>query len=286
MPNQSVLRDIHVYDLGNSFNSYITGLIEGDGTIIIPTKERNYKGKLLYPSIEISFHASDYPLAQAILKQLGQGSLNKKPKAAAYILTVNSNEGILFLVTLLNGNFRGPKYYRFKAFIEYLNANHPNLNLVCLPLDVSSLNSNAWFAGFMEADASFQVRATVERVAMSWELTQARTTKFGYSNYDLILNIANFLGVSVNPIRSDRFNPQYRVRTSTVKSHLILSQYLVKFPLQSTKQLNFKAWESLISYFQTGTHSSNLVAFTKVKSSINNNRTEFNWNHLIIGLFK
>ena len=38
--------------LNDSFCSYISGLIEGDGTIIVPTKERSIKGKINYPSVE------------------------------------------------------------------------------------------------------------------------------------------------------------------------------------------------------------------------------------------
>src|ERR1700730_15073932 len=52
------------------FISYLTGLIEGDGTIIVPKTERSYKGKLNYPSIQIVFHLKDFPLALLIQKNL------------------------------------------------------------------------------------------------------------------------------------------------------------------------------------------------------------------------
>jgi hypothetical protein len=38
-----------------NFACYLTGLIEGDGSIIIPKTERSLKGKLNYPSIKIAF---------------------------------------------------------------------------------------------------------------------------------------------------------------------------------------------------------------------------------------
>ncbi len=60
------------------FISYLTGLIEGDGTIIVPKTERSTKGKLNYPSIQIVFHLKDLPLALLIQKNLGFGSLIKK----------------------------------------------------------------------------------------------------------------------------------------------------------------------------------------------------------------
>ena len=61
-----------------NFASYLTGLIEGDGTIIVPKTERSIKGKLNYPSIQIAFNLKDLPLALIIQKTLGCGSISKK----------------------------------------------------------------------------------------------------------------------------------------------------------------------------------------------------------------
>jgi hypothetical protein len=55
---------------------YLAGLIEGDGTILVPKTERSSKGKLNYPYIQISFDSRDLPLAIIIQKTLGFGSLN------------------------------------------------------------------------------------------------------------------------------------------------------------------------------------------------------------------
>lgn len=56
---------------------YLAGLIEGDGTIIVPNTTRNSKGKLLYPSIKIVFFKKkmDLPLALLILKIMGKGTI-------------------------------------------------------------------------------------------------------------------------------------------------------------------------------------------------------------------
>lgn len=46
-------------------NYYLTGLIEGDGTIYVPKTERCLKtNRILYPSIEIIFNEKDLDLAQ------------------------------------------------------------------------------------------------------------------------------------------------------------------------------------------------------------------------------
>jgi hypothetical protein len=57
------------------FLSYLAGLIEGDGTIIIPKIERSFKGKLYYPSLQIAFDLRDLPLAIIIQQKLKHGSL-------------------------------------------------------------------------------------------------------------------------------------------------------------------------------------------------------------------
>lgn len=63
--------------MGN-LGSYLAGLIEGDGTIIVPSKTRSPKGKLYYPSVQIVFHLKDLPLAQVINQAIGHGSLQIK----------------------------------------------------------------------------------------------------------------------------------------------------------------------------------------------------------------
>ena len=127
------------------FISYFTGLIEGDGTIIVPKTERSSKGKLNYPSIQIVFHLKDLPLALVIQKNLGYGSLIRKKGVNAYVLYVNNNEGILKLVHLLNGNMRTPKIYSLYNLIDWLNNKNKELNLSKLPLNSKSLENDACY---------------------------------------------------------------------------------------------------------------------------------------------
>jgi hypothetical protein len=78
------------------------------------------------------------------------------------------------------------------------------------------------------------------RLALSFELSQARTTHNGLSTESFLTLIADFLGVSLNPIRGDRKHPQYRIRTSTIGSNILLAQYLSNYPLLGTKYHDFK----------------------------------------------
>lgn len=69
------------------------------------------------------------------------------------------------------------------------------------------------------------------RVACSFELSQKRTSQKGVDQLNHVKDIGDFLKVSVNPIRGNRAEPLYRIRTSTVESNTILSSYLARHPL-------------------------------------------------------
>ena len=95
--------------LEGNLGHYLAGLIEGDGTIIVPSRIRSPKGKLYYPSIQVAFHLKELPLALTILKAIGQGSLKRVKRAQAYTLYINSLPGVVKVVELINGKMRTPK---------------------------------------------------------------------------------------------------------------------------------------------------------------------------------
>jgi len=105
-------------EFNSKFASYLAGLIEGDGSIIVPKTERSTKGKLNYPSIQIVFDLRDFPLALIIQSKLNQGSISRKKGVNAYVLTINKLEGIILLVNLINGYMRTPKIYALYRLID------------------------------------------------------------------------------------------------------------------------------------------------------------------------
>ena len=132
------------------FCSYLAGLIEGDGTIIVPKKERSDKGKLYYPSIQIVFDARDLPLGVIIQKELGFGSLSKTKGSNAYRLNFYSYESVIILVEMINGYMRTVKINNLYKLIEFLNIKY-NLNILKKPKDISPIDSNSWLSGFIDA---------------------------------------------------------------------------------------------------------------------------------------
>lgn len=223
------------------FSYYLTGLIEGDGTIVTPTTLRSPKGNLNYPSIQIVFHLKDLPLALLIQKELGVGSLSRKKGVDASILTINSYEGILLIISLINGKMRTPKIYSLNALIDFLNKTK-GTSIEKYSVSIEPLHLNPWLSGFIEADASFQVRTTLSgkypKLECKLEISQRREDHKGHDNLQFLSYIAEFLETEVKKIRSDRPKPEYRVRTTNLKGNILAKNYLLQFPLFGTKYLD------------------------------------------------
>ena len=125
------------------FCSYLTELVEGDGTIIVPKLARSPKGMLYYPSIQIAFDVRDLPLAVILQKELGFGSISNTKGTNAIRFSINNFEGIITTVKLMNGYFRTPKIVMFNRLIDFLSQKYPSLLLSKKEIDNSKLDSNA-----------------------------------------------------------------------------------------------------------------------------------------------
>ena len=267
------------------FASYLAGLIEGDGSIIVPDTDRDSKGRKRYPSIQIAFHAKDLPLALMIQKVIGHGSVAKTKGKNAYRLTINNLEGWIRVVTLINGNMRTPKINALYGLIDYLNNNGQNINK--LALDSSPINSNAWFSGFIDADGSFSIRVTdvgkyPAKVECKFEIEQRQMDISGFSLLDILSKFAAFLLTEVKVTRGSTNNPKFRVRTTTTRANYNLIDYLTKFPLFSGKYLDYLVWVDVVNMFKAGEHKSQTGRdrIKELRQIINDNRTIFTWDHL------
>lgn len=274
-------------NINNNFASYLTGLIEGDGTIIVPKTERSVKGKLNYPSIQIVFHLRDFPLAQIIQKELNTGSLCRMKGINAYLLKISDMKGILLLVNILNGHMRTSKINTLYKLIDWLNVKNENLNLIKKPLDTSSLNSNAWLSGFIEADGSFSVFLNKKSIRLRFSLTQTSVNKFGNSNEEIMNNLAYLFGVKLSSYqrKNTPFSLELTVKTQSIKSNEILIDYLKKFPLWSSKYLDYIDWLKAFETFKKVSNLNNksediFHEVLSIKEKINSRRTIFIWDHL------
>jgi hypothetical protein len=282
----SSLPIINFRKYNSNFSYYLAGLIEGDGTIIVPKTERSDKGKLFYPSIQIAFNLKDLPLALLIQKNLGHGSLIRKKGINAYLLTINNLEGIILIVNLINGKLRTPKIHSFWNLIDWLNNKNIKLNIIKKSLNNSSLLDNSWLSGFIEAVGQFNVRNTIKstkpKVECKFELSQIQNDHRGNNNLFFLEEIAKLLITSVKSIRMNTLHPQYRVRTTNIRANIVLENYLSVYPLFGIKYLDYIDWLKVLSLFKNGEHKNKtgIEKLNFIKLNMNDKRTIFIWDHL------
>lgn len=132
-------RDSHSNREGESlFNEWLSGLIDGDGSLLI-----NKKG---YISCEITMSLKDEYALRYIQNKLG-GSVKLRSGVKTLRYRLHNKEGILNLISRINGKIRHSS--RLKQ-----------LNLICLKLNIKMLepdklhNKHGWFSGFFDADGT------------------------------------------------------------------------------------------------------------------------------------
>ena len=267
------------------FCSYLAGLIEGDGSIIVPQKERSNNGKLYYPSIQIVFDARDFPLGVMIQKELGFGSLSKTKGVNAYRLSFNSIEGLLVIIGMVNGYMRTVKINMLYKLIDFYN-NKYNLNIIKKEIDISPIDSNSWLSGFIEADGHFYVNLNKKASSLSCKfyLNQSSKNHLGLDKIEIMKNISQFLNVKI-AIRGNKkyLNyKEYSITTNSVNNNLILINYLDKYPLFSSKHLNYIDFKTIVNIIINKEHktSTGKEKIALIKSGMNNRRTEFYWDNL------
>ena len=279
------LRDSTPKFVRSDLDYYLAGLIEGDGSIYVPSQKRSVKGKKLYPCIEITFHLEDLPLALIIQQRLGSGSIHRKAKSNAYLLTINSLSGILKIIEFIHGKLRTPKINRFNELLDFV---FPLRDFVKLPKDTSPMSENAWLAGFIEADGCFYLRITQNKPKISFGLALEQRIydlKNNQNLKDVMEEISFFLSSKLKTLqrtRAERTNNSYRIVTQSERSNDILMRYLERFPLFSSKFLNYQDWKEgfLLIKKREGSIKQNIDKLLPIKEKMNMRRKDYVWDHL------
>jgi hypothetical protein len=242
------VRTFHA-DTTNQLGYYMAGFIEGDGSIILRQGER----EKISPKIVFTFGKNEIPMYEKLQKILNTGTIYSE-KTGVCRYSIANADAVINTINLVNGKFRTPKILALYKAIDNLNK-WRNTNLVKLPLDNSSLDSNAWFAGFIDTDGHFSIKltggygsdetVTRGRVQCVFSLNQIelnRVTK--ESNVPFMTLLANFFQVNLNykventPLFKE---PDKKVVffAQSDRKHYIITSYLAKFPLMSSKYLNY-----------------------------------------------
>lgn len=267
-------------NLNENFCYYLTGLIEGDGTIIVPKTARSAVGRINYPSIQISFDSRDIPLAIMIQKELGFGSLNKTKGVNAYRQCINNYEGLIKKIIKLGSKFKTVKINDFNRQIIFKNE-RLNWNFPVSHQNNTEFIDNPWLAGFIDADGYFYVN---KKSGNGFEQVQAKKDHNNLSKKDIKLKLAGFLNVPLKETSKAYCNSQaqYRVRTNQLSNNLLLINYLDTWQLKSSKYLNYKDFSYVTNQRLNKTHLTpeNKEQILSISKNKNNQRTLFNWDHL------
>ena len=283
----------------NFIGSYLAGLFEGDGHIIL-SKVINNKGKISYPYIAITFVNKDLPLINKLVEMFG-GRLRFKAKENAIVWVVNTHKELKNLITIMNGYIRTPKIIKFNDLIVWLNDKYC-YNIPKYTVDTSPLNKNGWLAGFIDADGSFKVRytqkrinektnkvLTKERIEVRFVLEQRKMLEIFADNNNksykpIMLNVQSFFNINTD-LRESKHNqnkPYWVIEVSSLNKLHLLIQYLNIYPLLTAKRNDYEDWLTVYKLIVDKKHLSEdgKLLIKNIKSNINKKREVFNWNHL------
>lgn len=121
----------------NQLGYYLAGLIEGDGSIILRKGDKEKTS----PKFVFTFGKNELKMYESLRSILNTGSINLE-KTGVCRYSITNADAVINLINLVNGKFRTPKIAALYKAIDNLNL-WRNANLLKLPLDDSSLDSNA-----------------------------------------------------------------------------------------------------------------------------------------------
>jgi hypothetical protein len=271
------------------FKEYLAGLFEGDGHIWIQNPNQKKKHN---PRFCITFSLKNEPLAKKFLELIGSGFIRYKKQDNACVLTVSPVIGLKKLVYLINGELRTPKIHQLHKLIDWLNKNH-NANIIKLPLKDSSLYEDGWLSGFIDSDGSFSVQHTKlennakkRKISCRLRIEQRMLDPITNESYFKVLTeVSNFLNCSLLIRKQKSTGNEYYTLTASSKMSLeIIINYLDKYPLFSSKYLDYNDWKKVVFLIFENKHYTeegiNKTEF--VKNSMNRQRIKFTWDHLNI----
>ena len=267
------------------FNSWLAGLIEGDGSIIVP-KSRSTKNRKNYPRIQIAFHIKDKPLAEKLILIIGGGIF--KISGNTVRIMWNRKADILKVIDKINGYMRTPKILRLHSLVDWYNE-EDNTNIEKKGIDISPIGENAWLSGMSDADSNFNIivtkRRNFYRVQRQWRLEISQKTHYGGDQQIWAAQVSEYIKSNLlsrhrnMDLTMDKSGPGKTYSTYMIIAHnqdsiKIMEEYFEKYTLYSSKLLDYKDWKIC------GTVKENIERVKRIKEGMNSQRSHFDWDHL------
>ena len=168
--------------------------------------------------------------------------------------------------------------------------NH-STNLKKLPLKSGNLGENSWLSGFVDSDGSFSVQHTKlengakkRKISCRLRIEQRMFDPITRKSYHpILMDISQFLNCNLlTRVQKSTNNEYYTLAASSKISLNIILKYLNKYPLYSSKYLDYKDWEKVTLLILENKHYTNegLTLTESVRDNMNRKRRFFDWNHL------
>jgi hypothetical protein len=290
-------------ELRSKIGPYLAGLIEADGSIAVHNEDSN--AKKYRPKILVVFNLADEALAKKLASITNAGAVYNKENAGCVIWHIQKTEDVIKIINIINGYMRTPKIEVLHRAINWLNK-HDNCGIKCLGLDQSSIESNAWLAGFTDGDGNFSI--TITNRKKKGNITSKRIQTFfrleirqtyhrdvsaelvacaGNSYFGILSKIASYLGVNLlSRIReeNDKVFYSFMVISHSLASHEKVISYFNRFPLYSSKYLAYKDWSYVVELNKLRggkvLTKEELLEVEKIKAQFNSKRKIFDFSHL------
>lgn len=291
IPYEDIEKVLHIYTNNNSttvftnnnnLGYYLAGLLEGDGSISLPSLGITSLNRVLNPRIVFTSHINNIGMYAFIQTELGNRGRFQKSGDNILRYIIGDKESIILFINLVHGKLRTPKNKRFNDLIHFMN-NKYDLNISESLLDNSSFSDNSWFTGFTEADGHFGIkyverkaksetrkRSVSENVSLKFRLDQRLYDKATLSSMEPFMeSLALFLNANLKT---------YTVKNSEVLSISIQSiqnvsfiiDYFNKYTLIGDKLNDFKKWKIVYNMILSKEHLTE-EGRLKIRNIINKN---------------
>lgn len=242
----------HKPNPNTTFLEWFIGFFEADGCFL----KRSYQKQKNRFFIEIT--QKDVQLMYKIRTQLGFGKVTRivKPNNQIYWrYSVYDLKNLTRLIWLFNGNLiTVKKQKQFQIWVAEFNKTH-NLDILFSRKKPEICLKNAWLSGFFEGDIGFWVQSKdIVRINKDNSQSYKIEMKFYITQKDekeLLNKIKHLFQIPSNiyQITNESVTETYsRLETSLLKSHLLLIQYLTKYPFLGKRQIIFNRWKRVLGY--------------------------------------
>ncbi|AQZ19154.1 AI1 (mitochondrion) [Zygosaccharomyces parabailii] len=315
-PNKKTLGTIEGVSR-EKWGPYLAGLIEGDGTFYVPLNLKRPTISIVFHKDDkpLAIYLKNLLNMGNLYEKKGNFLIWQIQKMEDVYKIVNLTNGFyrtpkyyefMRLIDWFNRYIDKNINNTTFASIHWKMGGEPMNKIKYLELDKSDLNTNSWLAGFTDADGNFNIQLLNNRIKLQFRLeirkvfhkdmNYYKDLNNNYINlnlnyYEIMMNISKLFNTSLySRNRELNFNgnptkiySSYIMAVYNMNNLKLVKEYFNKYPLLSSKYLNYKDWEKLLDLvlkYNKFSHPNIFKLAKVIKTNYNKNRTSFSWKHL------